>query len=441
METQRRKQILTLALPIVGGMISQNVLNLVDTAMVGSLGDNALAGVGMGSFANFMAIAFITGLSAGVQAMAARRYGEERHQETAIPLNGGLLLALGLAIPWALLLIFLAPTIFPFLMSDPAVILVGVPYLQARLIGMPAVGMNFAFRGYWNGVNLSHLYMKTLVIMHVCNIIISYILIFGKLGFPAYGATGAGIGTAISTFIGTGIYIYMALTNARDKGFLRQLPDKETLQTMLKISVPSGFQQFFFAAGMTAFFWIVGQVGTSELAASNVLVNLLLVAILPGIAFGLTAASLVGQALGRKDLEDAKAWGWDVSKVAMAVVGVLSIPALLFPELLLGIFIHEPQTLEMARWPLRIVALTITLDTLGMVLMNALLGAGDSKTVMKISIGFQWILFLPVLYWLGPVNQLLGLTGIWLAQVIYRGLQSITFAVCWKQGKWSTIKI
>ena len=74
----RRRRIFGLALPIIGGMLSQNVLNLVDTGMVGTLGDAALAGVGLGGFANFLFFAFILGLSAGVQAMAARRVGEGR---------------------------------------------------------------------------------------------------------------------------------------------------------------------------------------------------------------------------------------------------------------------------------------------------------------------------------------------------------------------------
>ena len=69
----RRARIMSLALPIIGGMVSQNVLNLVDTAMVGQLGDAALGGVALGSFVNFMAIAFITGMASGVQATAARR--------------------------------------------------------------------------------------------------------------------------------------------------------------------------------------------------------------------------------------------------------------------------------------------------------------------------------------------------------------------------------
>src|SRR5210317_1197197 len=95
----RRKMVWGIALPIMGGMMSQNVLNLVEIGMVGRLGDKALAATGIGGFTNYLAISFIIGLSAGVQALAARRLGEGRHDETAVPLNGGLILALLIGIP------------------------------------------------------------------------------------------------------------------------------------------------------------------------------------------------------------------------------------------------------------------------------------------------------------------------------------------------------
>ena len=98
----RYRNILSLALPIIGGMTSQSVLNLVDTAMVGQLGDTALAAVGVASFVNFMLIAFVTGLSASVQAMVSRRKGEGNQARLAVPLNGGLLLAVIISIPCTL---------------------------------------------------------------------------------------------------------------------------------------------------------------------------------------------------------------------------------------------------------------------------------------------------------------------------------------------------
>ncbi len=439
-ERRRLTVIFGLSLPIIGGMISQNVLNLVDTAMVGALGDVALAAVGMASFANFMSQAFVTGLGSGVQAMAARRLGEERDTETAVPLNGGLLLAIGVAVPLSVALYVLAPHLFPYLVDDADVVSEGVPYFRARLFAMVAVGMNFAFRGYWNGVNLSKLYLRTLVVMHTVNVVLNYLLIFGSFGFPELGSYGAGLGTAIATWVGTGTYVVLGFTHARRGGFLRGLPDAATVRTMLRLSIPSGFQQLFFAAGFTALFVIIGLVGTAELAAANVLINVTLVAILPGLGLGLAAASLVGQALGRKDPDDARRWGWDVVKVAAVGMGVAGLPMVLAPDLVLGVFLRDPTTLDLARLPLQIVGGFIAADAVGLVLLNALLGAGAARSVMVVSIGLQWGLFLPAAVLVGPVLGH-GLTAIWLAQVGYRVLQAGVFAVIWQRGRWAGIEV
>lgn len=438
--SDRTRTILALALPIIGGMASQNVLNLVDTAMVGTLGAPSLAAVGMGSFANFMAMAVIMGLSAGVQAIAARRVGEGRWGETAAGLNSGLLIAFVVAVPWSILLFFFADALFPFLVEDPEVVALGVPYLQARLLAMTAVGMNFAFRGFWNGIGQSRRYLQTLVIMHICNVFLNWVLIFGHLGLPKLGCLGAGIGTAVATYIGTGIYIFLAYRHARETGFLRSAVDRQTIATMLRLSVPASLQSFFFAAGMTAFFWIIGRIGTPELAASNVLVQLLLVVILPGVGFGLAAASMVGQALGRGDPDDAVRWGWEVSRLAMVIVGVVALVGLFAPDVILRVFLHEAETIALARFPLQLMGATMAIDTLGGVLLNALLGAGASRTVMKVSIGLQWGLFLPVAYLLGPVLGY-GMTAVWGAQICYRSLQALVFALIWKSRSWIGVTV
>jgi putative MATE family efflux protein len=437
---ERRARILGLALPIVGGMISQNILNLVDTWFVGHLGDQALAAVGIGSFANFMAIAFITGLSTGVQAMASRRLGEGRETETAVPLNGGLLLALVIGLPWMLLLLWGAPVIFSVLVDDAGVSELGTGYFQARLLAVIAVGSNFAFRGYWNGVNLSRLYMRTLLVMHACNISLNWALIFGNAGFPELGTTGAGLGTAISTWIGTVYYIAQAWGRARGNGFLSAIPSAETLRTMLRVALPAGIQQFLFATGMTIFFWIVGQVGTRELAASNVLLNLMLVAVLPGLGFGLAAASLVGQSLGAGNPDDARRWGWDVARMAAITVGLLAIPGILRPDLLLTPFLKSPETLALAREPLRIIAIALPIDAIGMVLMNGLMGAGDSRRSMVVSVTVQWAIGLPLIYLVGvPLG--LGLTAVWMVNQGYRLLQSGVYVALWRGGRWARIDV
>jgi putative MATE family efflux protein len=255
-------------------------------------------------------------------------------------------------------------------------------------------------------------------------------------GFPALGTLGAGIGTAIANYVGLGVYLFLAWKLARSSGFLAGLPSRETLKTILRISVPVSVQQLFFAAGMTVFFWIVGQMGTRELAANNVLVNLLLVCILPGIGFGLAAASLVGQSLGREEKDKAKEWGWVVCKLATVCIGLVSLPAIFFPNPFLEIFIHDPETVAVARLPLRVVACGIALDTVGLVLFNALMGAGYTRIPMILSIVMQWVCFLPIAYLMGPVWNL-GLASIWIGQMCYRGVQALILMIIWRRGRWT----
>ena len=178
--------------------MSQNVLNLVDAGMVGRLGDSALAAAGIGSFATYMSIAFILGLSTGVQALAARRLGEGRIDETAVPLNGGLILAVLLGIPLTILMISIAPQFVALLSPDPEVVGQAAPYLQVRVVAVVAVGMNFSFRGYWSAVHMTGLYLRTILVMHALNIFLNWVLIFGHLGAPALGVYGAGLATSIS---------------------------------------------------------------------------------------------------------------------------------------------------------------------------------------------------------------------------------------------------
>ncbi len=436
----RYATIVALALPIIAGMISQNVLNLVDTWMVGKKGAAALAAVGTGSMVNFMAVAAVMGLSASVQAMAARRHGEKRFDESAAPLNTALLIALGFGIPLTLLLVPLTPWIFGWLNPDPKVATTGAGYLAARIIGLTAAGVNFSFRGYWNGTDRSRLYMWTLVLIHSVNILLNWVLIFGNWGFPEYGAVGAGIASAVATYVGSGCYVLLALRHAKHNGFLKRWANKTDTRTIIRLALPNSLQQLLFASGFVALFWILGRLGTIETAAAGVLINVMLVAILPGLGLGITCTSLVSQALGRRAPEDAKRWGWDTAQVSVIVALIIALPMWLFTDSILMPFLHDQRAVELARWPLRVFAAAILLDSPGTVLQQALLGAGANRSVMQVSAVCQWGVFLPLAYVVGPVLGF-GLLGIWWAQAGYRILQAGIHALMWQAGRWTTIKI
>ena len=436
----RRKSIWAIALPIMGGMMSQNILNLVDIGMVGHLGDTALAATGIGSYTNYLAISFIIGLSAGVQALAARRLGEGKTDETAVPLNGGLLLALLIGVPLCIVLYQLIPQLYPILSDDPAVIADGVPYLQVRILSMVAVGMNFSFRGYWSAIHMTGVYLRTLLIMHTINIFLNWVLIFGNLGAPEMGVVGAGIATTISLYVGTGLYFFFALRHARDKGFLNRVPGRSVLWQQFKLSLPASFQQLFFSAGMVTLVWIVSHIGTAEVAAVNVLMTFHITAVLPAFGVALAATTMVGNALGRNDVEDAAMWGWNAAAISLVYGVTLSLILIPFAEPLLGVFLKNPETLQLAYLPMILWALAIGFDTAGMVLMNALIGAGDTRRSMWISVIAQWVFFLPAAYLVGPVLGY-GLLGVWIINAIYRVGQALVCAQQWKSRKWAGIEI
>jgi multidrug resistance protein, MATE family len=442
---QRSEKIFHLAFPIMGGMVSQTALNLVDTAMVSTLGDVALAAVGLGSFATFMSQAMIQGLGSGVQSMVARRLGEGKLREAAYPLNGGIFLALSVALPVSVFLYVLAPYLFPPLNENVQVQVLGTDYFQWRLLGAVGVGVNFCFRGYWNGINQSKLYMRTLFLMHGSNVIISYILIFG-LGFiPAMGVQGAAIGTTLATYLGTAYYVVLGFRHARPHGFAQRFASRQTLLRIASLSLPAGLQLLAFSSGLMTLFWMVGRAGgvdgtAAYVSAANILVNLTLFAILPGLGLGMAASSLVSQALGRADVEDARRWGWDVVKVGCLILGLLGLPMIVCPDFLLALFLKEKSTVDIALWPLRIVGMGLVFDAVGLVLQHCLLGAGASKIVLVVSTSFQWLLFLPIAYLVGP-HLKWGLSAIWSAQMLYRALQACVYAHIWHGKSWTMIKV
>jgi putative MATE family efflux protein len=439
-DRERRKMVWGIALPITGGMMSQNVLNLVDIGMVGRLGDSALAATGIGSFTNYLAISFIIGLSAGVQALAARRLGEGRDSETAVPLNGGLLLALMIGVPLCIVLVLATPFAFEFLTPDSEVREQGIPYLQVRIASMMAVGMNFSFRGYWSAIHMTGIYLRTLLIMHAINIFLNWVLIFGNLGAPALGVFGAGLATTISLYIGTALYFFFAVRNARDKGFLHGMPSRSMLWQQFKLSLPASLQQLFFSAGLVTLVWIVGRIGTAEVAAMNVLMTFHITAILPAFGIALAATTLVGNALGRNDVDDAAQWGWNCAALTFLYGVIISLLLIPLAKPILGVFLTNPDTRQLAYMPMLLWALMISFDTAGMVLMNALIGAGDTRRSMWISVTWQWIFFLPLAWLVGPVAGA-GLLGVWIVNSFYRVSQAITCALQWQARKWANIRI
>ena len=432
---------MAIGLPIMGAMVSGVVLGLIDTAMVASLGDAALGAVGFSSFAAFIFLGFFYGFSIAVQATVSRRRGEGELLACGPNLSAALMLIVISAPPLSALLYFAIPYLFPLINSDPEVVSIGIDYIRWLILQAAFVGFIAANQGFWNGLGLSRIYLPSLLTMHASNVLFNYIFIFGNFGAPEMGAEGAGFATALSSVVGTALFLYLGFRKGRPYGYLTRLPNRSETTGVLRLAIPAGFQQVMDIAALTITYGIVGMVGTRELASYSVLVNLINLVGLPAWGLGTAGATLVGQALGEKDTEGAKEWAWDVLKIGSLAMLILGIPIWLFPDLLLSIWIYDEQTRAIAYWPTIILGAMICFNGMGYMLAMMLNGAGDVKRVTWINLFTQWGILVPGAYIFGLYFGL-GLIGIWCVhQFVYRAGHVLIFGYYWRRGDWSRISI
>jgi MATE family, multidrug efflux pump len=419
------------------GMLSQSLLNLVDAAMVGHLGVDALAGVGIGSYASFLTVSLVMGLSAAVQTLVARRMGAKQNEQAGKPLMAGLILGSALALPLTLLFLLFSSNLMSLFSSDQNVLDIAQPYFEWRTFAVIAVAFNFCFRGYWAGIGETRSYLKVLLWMHIANVVFSYILIFGLplLAIPAYGAVGSGMGTCFALFLGTIIYLLLTLKKAGHHGFSLHIPSRAMMKSLAQLAIPNSLQQGFFALGVSLLFMIIGLVGSEQQAIGHILINLALLLILPCVGLGIASTSLVSHSLGANNPQDAYQWGWDVVRLATFLMLFLGLPISLFADSILRIFTQDEHLIALGTTPLQITGISIIFEVTAMVLIQALLGAGASKKVLAINFVMQWCLLLPLAYLVGPILGY-GLLGIWCIQSMQRISSSIIYASLWRKRSW-----
>lgn len=439
MSMDRLKTIFKLASPMMVGMLAINLLLLIDTAMVGTQGTAALAALGVAIFMVDLGTAFFQGLAGGVQAIVARRFGEGGDAGVWPPLLAGLTYALLLGLPLSLLLIALAPSLFAIMVQDSTVWAEGIPYFRVVMASLVFQAFNFSFRGFFNGISKPSVYMVSLIVMLVVDVVLNYMFIFGNWGAPALGTMGAGIGTFGAVTAGTLWYLIVALRQRKVLGkAIRKL--SPPWKDLLRLGMANGFAQFSFSAAYMTFLWFVARLGTQELAVANVLIRLLTLGYLPAVGIAWAAATLVGQSLGAKQADEANRWCWDVAKVAFLTMTLVGVPVLLFPDLVLGLFLHDAEALALARLPLQITALLLGIFAIAPVLTQSLMGAGDSKRTMIVSLTLQWLVFLPAAWFLG-IQLFESLMGIWMVQCGYIALTAACLAMMWRGGRWREIEI
>lgn len=444
-QTSPLRRLLLLAWPIVLARASQSVIGFCDALMTAPLGESALAAVTTGSLNAFLAIILPTGTVFILQSFTAQLRG--RGELDAVHRYAWYGLALAGA---AELLALAALPAIPLLLGaadyEPAVARHLATYLSIRLLSVgPAVAIE-ALGNWYGGLGNTRPAMVAGITAMIANVVGNYLLIEPRFGLPGYGVTGAAWASSIATVLGLAVVAapFALGWGAPSKPARLSLRARE-LWRVLRFGLPNGVNWFLeFAAFIIFVNVMVAHLGTTALAAFNVVIQVNSIAFMPAFGAASAGAILVGEAIGRRDFGAARGFvrltlllcaGW------MASIGLIYFA---LPSQLMKVFAHPgPGMLEflaVGSVMLRFSALWQLFDAAGITLSESLRAAGDTTWCMLVRVVLAWFVFIPGA-WVLVVQREGGLTAVMGMMVGYILLLSVAFAARFLSGKWQSIDL
>lgn len=432
------RTILTLSVPAILANVSQTLMGLVDTLMVGRLGAGPLAAVGVATLLFSAAATTLKATDVAVQTMTAQRVGARRDGEV-----GGVLVTAGmLTIVLSLALTVLgliSPGAWMSLAStDPEVRRLGAEYLLWRLPGALPFMLAFQIRAACDGIGWTRVGMAVGIGMNVLNALLNWMLIYGRLGAPAMGVAGAALASTLSSWTALLAFLPVLAANGPRRRFrflARGNLRWDLLGPMLRMSWPAAVQSLGSLLAVLVFFVVLGRIGTVAVAAGNVVLRIAALSFMPGIGVGAAVQTLVGQSLGRGDVRGAVRAGWGGVALATLLMGAFGLAFLLAPDALMRLFSADAEVSAAGRPILRLMGLVQVFDAVGLTLAGALRGAGATRLVMATDVVLAWGLFLPT-SWLFGVALGGGLIGAWIGVLVWFFVYAVGMTVWFVRGDW-----
>lgn len=432
-----------LAMPVVLANISQTLMGLVDTLMVGRLGTASLAAVGVATLIYSALATPIKSVDVAVQTFTARRVGQGRDREVgAVLLTGA-----AVAVLAGLLVTMFGMTRPDWLMGlvarDAAVEELGVSYLLWRFPGLLAFLLFFMQKAVFDGIGRTRLGMAIGIGMNLANVLLNWMFIFGKLGAPQMGVAGAALASTLSSALAALAFFVVAL-NAEVRRRFRLVGRgnfrPELLRPFLKVAWPAAVQALGGLMAVLVFFVILGRISTVAVAAGNVVFRIAALSFMPGFGVGAALQTAVGQCLGRGDPRGAVRASWVGVGLSLVFMGLFGVLFWAWPKSLMRAFTTSAELVEAGAPILRLMGLIQVFDAVGLALAGSLRGAGATRQVMIVDVVAGWCLFLPTAYVCGVVLDG-GLVGAWMGVLAWFTLYAAGMAAWFLQGSWQRIKV
>lgn len=437
------KNTVNMAWPSVLESFSVNLAGVLDTIMVGTLGAPAIAAVGLTMQPKFLALAIFFALNVAVSAIVARRKGEGNRESANRVLRMALVITLLLTVLITIVFIALADPLMRFVGSQPDTHEDAVEYFRIVMFGIIFTTVSLTINAAQKGAGNTRISMITNIISNAVNVLFNYLLIGGKLGFPALGIRGAAIATVIGTVCACVLSIISILHKdgfiniSAAKGFIA---DKLSIKSMVKVGSSAFVEQLCLRVGFMLFVMTVAGLGTTEMASHQIGMNMMSISFSFGDGFSVAAVTLIGQSLGKKRPDMAKIYGSVCQRIGLLCAFVIAAIFTIFGRQIFSLYTAEQAVLDYGVIIMRILSVILFLQIEQVVQFGCLRGAGDTRFTAMVSLisvtfirpGISWLLCYP----LG-----LGLVGAWLGTTCDQIVRFTLSFIRFRKGNWTKFKL
>lgn len=442
------RDVLKIAIPLILSTGAWTIQHFVDRMFLTWYSEDAIAASMPAGMVNFAFLSFFIGTASYVNTFVAQYSGAKQYDKIGQAVWQGIYLSvIGMFFMFAC--IPFAESLFHFAGHPESIQELEVQYFIILCMGSFFPIAASALSGFFSGLGYTWIVMWVNVVATILNIILDYAMIFGNWGFSEMGIEGAAIATVFSGVLSFSLFFILMLRGQYRQKYLTWIGRNfsiDLFKRLWKFGSPSGFQFFLDMVGFSIFVLLIGRLGRTELAASNIAFQINTLAFMPMLGFGIAVSVMVGQNIGNKNPRQAEFSTWSAAHLTFFYMITISLLYVLIPELFLMPFglkadpVVFQKTVDYGIVLLKFIALYSIFDALNIIFASAVKGAGDTKFVMIMSVVLSWTVMVVPTY-LSIVVFEWDLFAAWWFATAYVIILGFLFLFRFLQGKWKHMSV
>ena len=436
------KQIWHIVYPLLISLFMEHLIGLTDTAFLGRVGEIQLGASALGGvyYISIFMLGFVFGIVA--QIIMARRNGEKRYSDIGVILSQGILFLLFLAAVIFTVSSIWSPHFLKKVINSPAIYEEALKYLDYRIYGVFFAFISIMFRAFFVATTKTRILTINSIVMVLSNVVLNYILIFGKFGFPSLGIAGAAIASSAAEGVSALFFIIYILikVDTRKYGFFSHLqPDIKLLSRILGTSIWTMLQSFISLSTWFVFFVSIEHLGERPLAITNIVRSISSLLFIIISSFASTASSLTGNLMGAGKPEEVMPLYKRITKMCYAFILPLCVLIALFPTAILRIYTDNNELITSSVLTLFVMLSSQILNVPSFILFNTVSGTGNTKSGLAIDLV---ALALYITYVILVIDILkVNVAIFWTADHAYAIFMFILAYIYMKKAHWQTKRL